>query len=53
MQLPLTDSSRNHGSLKATATEYNTPEKCARPPKMAETLHPCGKVQPFSSFGVF
>ncbi|OLP80634.1 hypothetical protein AK812_SmicGene38934 [Symbiodinium microadriaticum] len=30
--------------LEATATEYNTPEKCARPPKMAETLHPCGKV---------
>ena len=32
--------------------DYNTPEKCARPPKMAETLHPCGEVEPFSLRGV-
>lgn len=30
--------------FEATAMDYNTPEKCARPPKMAETLHPCGEV---------
>ena len=52
VQLPSTDSSRNPGCRKATAMDYNTPEKCARPPKMAETLHPCGEVEPFSLRGV-